>query len=69
MKGYSWSREDYLDLLIKKYTMKDNFAWDYGDEYAFGEEVDFEIKEITHNIRPHSNQSANTETASACTIV
>lgn len=49
--------------------MEDNYAWDYGDEYAFGEEVDFEIKEITHNIRPHSNQSANTETASACTIV
>jgi hypothetical protein len=21
MKGYSWAREDYLDLLIKKYTM------------------------------------------------
>lgn len=68
MKWYSWSREDYLDLLIKKYTMKD-YAWDYWDEYAFGEEVDFDIKEITHNIRPHSNQWANTETASACTII
>lgn len=23
MQGYSWSREDYLDLLIKKYTMEE----------------------------------------------
>jgi hypothetical protein len=37
-------------------TDNQNYAWDYGDEYAFGEEVDFDIKEITHNIRPHSNQ-------------
>jgi hypothetical protein len=35
MQGYSWSKEDYLDLLINKYIMEDNFAWDYGDEYAF----------------------------------
>lgn len=49
--------------------MEENFAWDYGDEYAFGEDVEFEIKEITHNIRPHSNQALNTETSSACTII
>jgi hypothetical protein len=24
MKGYSWSREDYLDLLAKRYTMEEN---------------------------------------------
>ena len=46
-----------------------NLAWDYGDEYAFGEDVDFEIKEITHDIRPTSNQALNTETASACTMI
>ncbi len=46
-----------------------NLAWDYGDEYAFGEDVDFEIKEITHDIRPKSNQALNTETASACTMI
>lgn len=49
--------------------MKDNFAWDYWDEYAFGNEVDFEIKEITHDVRPHSNQWSNNETSSACTII
>lgn len=49
--------------------MKENFARDYWDEYAFGEEVDFEIKEITHNIRPKSNQWSNNETSSACTII
>jgi len=49
--------------------MKKDFARDYWDEYAFWEEVDFDIKEITHNVRPHSNQWANTETSSACTII
>jgi hypothetical protein len=23
MKGYSWSRKDFIDLLIKKYPMKE----------------------------------------------
>lgn len=46
-----------------------NYAWDYWDEYAFGNEVEFEIKEITHNIRPKSNQWSNTETSSACTMI
>lgn len=46
-----------------------DYAWDYGDEYAFGEEVEFSIPEIKHNIWPHSNQGANEETASACTII
>lgn len=46
-----------------------NYAWDYGDEYAFGEDVEFQIKEIKHDIRPHSNQALNTETSSACTII
>ena len=49
--------------------MEENFAWDYGDEYAFGADVEFEIKEITHNIRPHTNQSSHTETSSACTMI
>ena len=46
-----------------------DYAWDYGDEYAFGEEVEFSIPEIKHNIRPHINQGANEETVSACTII
>lgn len=49
--------------------MEENFAWDYGDEYAFGADVEFEIKEITHNIRPHTNQSSHAETSSACTMI
>ena len=47
----------------------ENYARDYGDEYAFGEDVEFEIHEIKHNIRPKSNQSLKTETTSACTII
>lgn len=46
-----------------------DFAWDDWDEYAFGEDVEFDIQEITHNIRPHSNQALKTETSSACTII
>lgn len=49
--------------------MEENYAWDYWDEYAFGQDVEFEIKEITHNIRPHTNQSSHTETSSACTMI
>lgn len=49
--------------------MEENFAWDFWDEYAFGADVEFEIKEITHNIRPHTNQSSHTETSSACTMI
>lgn len=49
--------------------IKDNYAWDYGDEYAFWEEVDFDIPEIKHNIRPKSNQALEEETRSACTII
>lgn len=46
-----------------------DYAWDYGDEYAFGEDVEFSIPEIKHNIRPHSNQGSNIETSSACTMI
>lgn len=49
--------------------LQENYAWDYWDEYAFGEDVDFDIKEITHNIRPHSNQAIEKETVAACTII
>ncbi len=49
--------------------IKENYAWDDGDEYAFGEEVEFSIPEIKHNIRPHSNQGSNKETSSACTMI
>lgn len=31
MKGYSWSKEDYLDLLCKKYTMDEEVLWCLGD--------------------------------------
>ena len=44
-------------------------ARDYGDEYAFGEDVEFIVPKIEHNVRPHGNQWENTETKSACTIV
>lgn len=44
-------------------------AWDYGDEYAFGEDIKFTIPKITHDIRPHSNQARLKETVNACTIV
>lgn len=46
-----------------------NTARDYWDEYAFGEDVEFVIPKIQHNIRPHWNQWENKETKSACTIV
>lgn len=49
--------------------MEENYAWDYWDEYAFGQDVEFEIKEITHNIRPRTNQWSHTETSSACTMI
>lgn len=46
-----------------------NPAVDYGDEYAFGEEVEYVVPQIKHNIRPCGNQAKNKETKSACTIV
>ena len=46
-----------------------NTARDYGDEYAFGEDVEVIIPQIKHDIRPVWNQWKNTETKSACTIV
>lgn len=64
------SREDYREYLVFKYRpMEENYAWDYWDEYAFWEDVDFIIKDITHDIRPKSNQALETETKSACTII
>lgn len=50
-------------------TEKVNPAYDYWDEYAFWEDVEFIVKPITHNVRPHWNQWKNTETKTACTIV
>lgn len=49
--------------------MKENFARDNWDEYAFWEDVEFDIHQINHDIRPHSNQALNIETSSACTII
>lgn len=46
-----------------------NPAIDFGDEYAFGEEVNYKTPEIKHNIRPQGNQWENKETKTACTIV
>jgi hypothetical protein len=31
MKGYSYSKEDFLDLLIKKYAMEEEVIWCLGD--------------------------------------
>lgn len=46
-----------------------NQAWDYEDEWAFGDWVEFTIPELTHNIWPKTNQAENKETKSACTII
>jgi len=46
-----------------------NPAIDFGDEYAFGEDVNYKTPEIKHNIRPQGNQWENKETKTACTIV
>ena len=48
--------------------MKNN-ARDYGDEYAFWEDIEYIIKPIEHKIRPRGNQGKKKETKSACTIV
>lgn len=48
--------------------MKNN-AYDYGDEYAFWEDVEYVTPKIKHNIWPCGNQWKNKETKSACTIV
>ncbi len=47
-----------------------NWAYDYSydDEYAFGEDVVYDIPTITHNIRPKINQWMNNDSKSACTI-
>jgi len=49
-------------------NIKDD-ARDFGDEYAFGEDVEYSTPKIDHNIRPCGNQGKNTETKKACTIV
>lgn len=49
--------------------IKINSAWDYWDEYAFWSDVIYKIPELTHNIRPQTNQMFNDETYSGCTIV
>lgn len=82
MIGYSRSKEDYREILIKKFLyskqekMEDkelleneNNARDYGDEYAFWDNVEFDIPEIKHDIRPKTNQGSNTTTKSACTMI
>lgn len=45
------------------------FAYDYWDEYAFWEDIDYVIKPIEHKIFPKWNQGKNDKTKSACTIV
>lgn len=47
----------------------ENPAWDNGDEYAFGEDIQFTIPKLTHDIRPVGNQQDYQETRSACTLV
>lgn len=51
-----------------KYEEVDNAAWDYWDEWAFWEEVQFEVPLIDHNVWPHTNQGSRARTKSACTI-
>lgn len=45
-----------------------NAARDDWDEWAFGEDVDFTIPTLKHNVWPRTNQGSRTKTASACTI-
>lgn len=47
-----------------------NAAWDspYDDEYAFWEEVVYNIPTVEHNVRPKINQGMNDKSKSACTI-
>lgn len=47
-----------------------DFAYDfnYEDEYAFWEDVVYNIPTLTHNIWPKINQGMNTISKSACTI-
>lgn len=47
-----------------------NAAYDYSydDEYAFGEDVVYDIPTIEHNVRPKINQGMNDKSKSACTI-
>lgn len=45
-----------------------NAARDDWDEWAFGEEVEFVVPEITHNVWPRTNQWSYSKSASACTI-
>lgn len=52
-----------------RYEPVENEAWDYWDEYAFWDEIDFVIPTLSHNIWPHTNQGSRAKTASACTIV
>lgn len=51
-----------------KYEEIDNAAWDDWDEWAFGDEVQFEVPTIEHNIFPRTNQGLREKTKSACTI-
>ncbi len=51
-----------------KYEETNNAAWDDWDEWAFGDEVDVTIPELTHNIWPRTNQGSREKTKSACTI-
>ena len=48
--------------------MKNN-AYDFWDEYAFGEDVKYIIKPIEHTIFPTGYQGRDKETRSACTII
>lgn len=50
------------------YKEVENAARDYWDEYAFWDEADFIVPEITHDIWPRTNQWSYTKSSSACTI-
>ena len=74
MKGYSWSREDYLDLLINKYTMEiENWCLGLGREdtdYILTESVAdwlpnlYEKDEIIFQY----NQGKQTWSTKSCTL-
>lgn len=45
-----------------------NPAKDIVDEYSLGEEIEFEIPEITHNIHSTTHQGMHKDSVAACTI-
>ena len=74
MRGYSWSREDYLDLLINKYSMKEvNWCLGIGEQptdYILNNGEDDLLPELykKDEIRFEYNQGNQDWSINSCTI-